>query len=196
MQAHTLLADLEAVVALGFATLHPDVFSDHVIGDVAAAAHEVATTPQVATPERRPQPSIVAQEMMRTLPLDRLHDTARREVGWDADQQMDMVGPYVPFENLDVLAAADLPDQIPQAVPHLPAKHRLAILRGEHEMVVQTIDSVGRSTQFAHGRPSYRSLLKASPEGEGFHPSQRGDSKAGHLVRLKPDTTYDDTVRS
>ena len=93
---------------------------------------------------------------MRGLPLDRLHDTARREVGRGAQQQMDMVRPNVPFENLDVLAATDFSDQIPHAVADLPHQHRLAILRGEHEMVVQTIDSMGGSTQFAHGRPSYR----------------------------------------
>ena len=61
---------------------------------------------------------------MGGLPLDRLHDTARREVGRDAQQQMDMVGAHVSFENLDVLTATDFPDQIPQAVPDLP--HRPA----------------------------------------------------------------------
>jgi len=49
---------------------------------------------------------------MRGLPLNRLHDTARREMGWDAQQQVDMVGPHVSFENLDVLTPADFPDQI------------------------------------------------------------------------------------
>jgi hypothetical protein len=90
------------------------------------------------------------------LPLDRLHDTARREVGRDTEQQMDMVGTYVPFENFDVLASTDFPDQIPQAVPDLPAEHRLAILRGEHEVVVQAIHGVGGSPQLTHGPRSYR----------------------------------------
>src|SRR5258708_39130818 len=94
--------------------------------------------------------------MMRRLPLYRLHHTARREVGRGAEQQMDMVGAHVPFENLDVLTPTDFPNQIAHALADLPHQHRLAILRGEHEMVVQTIDSVGSSTQFAHSRPSYR----------------------------------------
>ena len=93
---------------------------------------------------------------MRGLPLYRLHDTARRELGRGAQQQMDMVGPDVPLENLDVLAPTDFPNQIADAVPDLPRQDRLAILRGEHEMVVQTINSMGRPTQFPHGRPSYR----------------------------------------
>ena len=87
---------------------------------------------------------------MRGLPLNRLHDPTRREMGWGTQQQMDMVGTHVPFENFDVLAATDFPDQIPHAVADLPHEHRLAILRGEYEMVVQTINSMGRSTQFAH----------------------------------------------
>jgi hypothetical protein len=69
---------------------------------------------------------------------------------------MDMVGPHVALQNADVLTATDFPDQIPHALADLPHQDRLAILRGEHEMVVQTINRVGGSTQFAHGRPSYR----------------------------------------
>ena len=41
-------------------------------------------------------------------------------MGWGAQQQMDMVGAHVPFENLDVLTATDFPDQIPHAVADLP----------------------------------------------------------------------------
>ena len=93
---------------------------------------------------------------MRGLPLNRLHHTTRREVGRGTQQQMDVVGPHVPLENFDVLTATDFPDQIPQAAADLPRQDRLAILRGEHEMVVQTIDGMGGPTQFAHSRPSYR----------------------------------------
>jgi hypothetical protein len=77
-------------------------------------------------------------------------------MGWGTQQQMDMVRPHVALHNLDVLTATDFPDQIPQAVADLPRQDRLAILRGEHEMVVQAIDRMGGSPQFAHGRPSYR----------------------------------------
>ena len=93
---------------------------------------------------------------MGGLALNRLPYTARREMGWGAQQQMDMVGPHVPFENFEVLAPTGFPDQIPHAVPDLADQHRLAILRGEDEMVVQTINRMGNSTQFAHSRPSYR----------------------------------------
>ena len=154
--AGLLLADLEAVVVLGLATLQPNIVGNRFVRHVPAAADEVATAPQVPPPERRPQPSIILEEMMRRLPLNRLHHAARREVGRGTQQQMDMVGPHMPLENLDVFTPTDFPNQIPQALADLPRQDRLAILRGEHEMVVQTINSMGRPTQFPHGRPSYR----------------------------------------
>jgi len=154
--AGSLLANLEAVVILGLGTLEPNIVGYRLVGHISTAAHEVAAPPQVPTPERRPQPPIILEEMMGGLALDRLHDTARREVGWGTQQQVDMVGPHVPLENLDILIPADFPDQIPHRVADLPHQDRLAILRGEHEVVVQTINRVGGSTQFAHSRPSYR----------------------------------------
>ena len=83
-----------------------------------------------------------------------------------------MVRPHVPFENFDVLAPTDFPDQIPQAAPDLPRQPRLVILRGKDEMVVQTIDAMGGATQLAHGRPSYRK----PPERRGVSPIPEGDS--------------------
>jgi hypothetical protein len=40
--------------------------------------------------------------------------------GWGIQQQMDLSGTHVPFENFDVLTATDFPDQIPHAVADLP----------------------------------------------------------------------------
>src|SRR5438477_12271872 len=111
VHAGSLLANLEAVVVLGLGTLQPDILGNRLVGDVPAAAHEVAAPPQVPTPERRPQPSIILEEMMRGLPLNRLHDTARRERGWGTQQQVDMVGTHVTLEHFDVFTATDFQDQ-------------------------------------------------------------------------------------
>jgi hypothetical protein len=156
VHAGFLLANLKAVVVLGLGTLEPNILGNRLVRHIATTRDEVAAPPQVPTPERRPQPSIILEEMVGGLPLNRLHHTTRREVGWGTQQQMDMIGPHVPVENLDVLTATDFPNQIPHTLTDLPHQYRLAILGGEHEVVVQTIDSVGGSTQFAHGRPSYR----------------------------------------
>ena len=89
-----------------------------------------------------------------------------------AQQQMHMLRPYVPLQNLDVLRSTNLPNQVAQFLPHLTAEHRLAILRDEHEMVVKAINGMGRSTILPHAGHRIASLLKASPKGEGIHPSQ------------------------
>src|SRR5216683_7676628 len=142
LHAGSLVANLEAVVVLGLGTLQPNILGNRLVGHIAAARYEVAASPQVPTPERRPQPSIILEEMMGGLPLNRLHYAARREMGRGTQQQVDMIGPHVSLENFDVLTPADFPDQIPHGVADLPHQDRLAILRGKHEMVVHTIDGM------------------------------------------------------
>ena len=95
MRASSLLAALEAVAGLRLGTLEPNIFRNHLVGHIAATRDEVAASPQVPAPERRPQPSIILEEMVGGLPLDRLHYTTRREMGWGTQQQVDMVGPHV-----------------------------------------------------------------------------------------------------
>jgi hypothetical protein len=69
---------------------------------------------------------------------------------------MHVVRPDVALQNLDILTPTDFPNQIPHLRPDLPAQHRLAILRDEHEVIVQRIHRMGGSTVLAHGRASYR----------------------------------------
>ena len=69
---------------------------------------------------------------------------------------MDMFGAHMPLQNLNVLRPTDLPDQLPNFPTNITAEHRLAILRDEDEMVVQTIDSMGGSTVLPHAAASYR----------------------------------------
>ena len=169
MQA-PLLGDSKAVVILGLATLQANVLRHHLIGHVTAAADEETTSPQVAPPELRPQPTIVAQEMVRAFPLDRLHDAARREMGWDTDQQMDMVRPNVPLKDLRILGLADLPDQFSASRSDLALQYRLPVLCCKDEMIVQPVYGVrALPVFFCHGgRDCTGSPLKASPKGEGF----------------------------
>src|SRR5262252_4958847 len=115
---------------------------------------------------------MICQEVMRRLALDRLHDAARRQVRWRTQQQMHMIRPNMTLQNLNVVTAANLSNQVPYLRPHVPPQHRLAILRDEHEVIMQTINRVGGWTILAHARQRIASLLKASPEGEGIHPSQ------------------------
>jgi hypothetical protein len=107
-------------------------------------------------PKLGPQLSMGVEEMVRRFPLNRLHDTARREVWRHTQQQMHVVRPDVALQDLNVLAATDLPDQIPNLDADVAPEHRLAILRDEYEVVVARINCAAGSTILAHGRASYR----------------------------------------
>jgi hypothetical protein len=87
---------VEAVAVLGLGTLKANILGNRFVGHIAAARDEVAAPPHGPTQERRPQPSIILEEVMGAFPLNRLHYTARREVGRGAQQQMDMVGTDMP----------------------------------------------------------------------------------------------------
>ena len=69
---------------------------------------------------------MILEEMMGRLPLNRLHDAARREVRRGAEQQMDMIGAHVPLQHLNVLRSTDLPNQISDLSANITAEHRLA----------------------------------------------------------------------
>src|SRR5207245_6650067 len=107
-----LLGYPKAVVVLGLGTLEPNIFRDRLVRHIAAGRDEVATRPQVPTPELRPQLSMTSEEMMRGLPLNRLHDTARREVGRDTHQQVHGVGSDVARRNSNSSTPTVLADQV------------------------------------------------------------------------------------
>jgi hypothetical protein len=127
---------------------------------------------------------MIHQEVVRGLARDRLHDAARRQVRRDTHQQMNMIGTDVPLHDLDVVAPANLAKQVPHLRAHVAAEHRLAILRDEYEVIMQCINGMGGSTILAHRAERIASLLKASPEGEGIHPSQNVTLSASRALRF------------
>ena len=59
--------------------------------------------------------------------------------------QMYVVRPDVALKNFDIVRAANFADQVTDFDRDVPANDRLAILRAEHEVVVQLIDGMGGS---------------------------------------------------
>ena len=165
-----LLGHFEPVVVLGLGTLRPNVLRDHLVGYVPARTYEVSATPKVPAPERRPQLPVVHEKSVRGLTLDGLHHPARSYMRRHAQQQMPMIGPDMARQDFDVVTPTNLADQVPHLLGNLAPQDRLALLGGENEMVVQLIDGMGGATvgTYAHHRTA--SLLKASPQGEGFLP--------------------------
>ena len=120
------------IVVLGLDTLRLYILRNDLVGYVPAAGHEVPSRPQVSTPELLLQSPKIRQQMVRRLALDGLHHPARRYTRRHTQQQVHMFSTHMSTDNLDIVAAADLPNQ-----RHVTPQHRLAVLRGEHEMIVQ-----------------------------------------------------------
>src|SRR2546429_9083504 len=68
MQAR-LLGNPKALRVRGLGTLEANILGDHLVRHIAAGRHEVATRPQVPTPERVAQLSAIHQEVMGGLPF-------------------------------------------------------------------------------------------------------------------------------
>ena len=115
---------------------------------------------------------------MRRFPFDRLHHSARRQSRRHIQQQMHMIGSHMPLHDLDIQRSANLSRQIPHLFPDLSSQSRLAVLGDEHKVISQPIHCMRTFPILRHLRSVPPSLLKASPKGEGVHPSQSGTLRA------------------
>ncbi len=111
---------------------------------------------------------------MRRFPFDRLHHSARRQSRRHIQQQMYMIGSHMPLHDLDIQRSANLSRQVPHLFPDLSSQSRLAVLGDEHKVISQPIHCMRTFPILRHLRSVPPSLLKASPKGEGVHPSQSG----------------------
>ena len=87
---------------------------------------------------------------------------------------MHMIGSHMPLHDLDIQRSANLSRQIPHLFPDLSSQSRLAVLGDEHKVISQPIHCMRTFPILRHLRSVPPSLLKASPKGEGVHPSQSG----------------------
>ena len=134
--------DLEVLVVLGLDILLLNVLLDHLIRHVPTRGHEVPTSPEMPAPELLPQRPKILEETMRRLALDGLHHLARSQSRRHADQEVNMIGPHVPLQYLDILRLANLDNELTHPAAYLPSKHRFAVLRDEHEVIVEEIHAV------------------------------------------------------
>src|SRR5712692_8375084 len=121
--------DLEIVVVLGHGTLLLDVLRNDLIGHITAGGHEESSRPKVPAPERLAQSPEVREQVMRCLSFDGLHHSARRKCRGHAQQKVDVIGANVPLQNLNVVRAADLANQVAETKTNVTSKDRLAVLR-------------------------------------------------------------------
>ena len=123
-----LLGNREIPVVLGHGSLQLDVLLKYLVRHVPAGGHKVAARPQVPAPELPVQTAVLLQQMVTRFAFDRLHDSARRNLGRHTQQQVHMVRLDMPFQDLNLLGPTDLPDQCPGPQGNVPCEHRLAVL--------------------------------------------------------------------
>ncbi len=123
-----LLGNAKALLVLGLGPLEPNIFGDDLVRHVAAGRDEVATSPQVPTPERLAQLPSILQEVMGGLALDRLHHAARSQVRRHIEEQVHMIRPDVASQDLDLVRAANLADQIANSTAMSPRRAGLRYL--------------------------------------------------------------------
>ena len=133
---------LESVLILGVDTLVLDVLLDYLFGHVPACTHEVPTCPQVPTPELSSQLTPIRQHAVRSLPLDGLHHSARSQIRRHVQEQVNVVGPHMSSQDLDIQAPAYDSDKLPHSPAYLSSEHRLAELGREYEVVVNVVNGV------------------------------------------------------
>ena len=126
---------------------------------------------------------------MRRFPFDRLHHSARRQSRRHIQQQMHMIGSHMPLHDLDIQRSANLSRQVPHLFPDLSSQSRLAVLGDEHKVISQPIHCMRTFPILRHLRSVPPSLLKASPKGEGVHPSQSG------TLRWRYETRFCETAK-
>ena len=84
----------------------------------------VATRLQVPAPERLAELPAIHEQMVRRLPLNRLHDAARSKMGRDAQRRWTWFGRTCSFKNPDVVRPTDFSNQISDPRRHASTQDR------------------------------------------------------------------------
>ncbi len=88
-------------------------------------------------------------------------------IRWHRHEQMHMILGDVATDSIDVHAFTNFANQIPQAGCNVSKENRLAVFGDPNEILFDVIYSMLGLAIFLHNSAS---LLKYSPEGEGFSP--------------------------
>ena len=146
-----------------------NVSHDHFIGHVARTGRKVPSCPHMPPPKSSTQTLVLLQQLPTRLPLQCLHQIARREMGRNRHKNMHMISRNMSFHDLNVLGFTNLSDQFPYSLSNIRAQHLLAVFRHPYQMIFQIINGMARLAIVLHTA----SILKSSPEGEGFSPIPR-----------------------
>ena len=146
-----------------------DVLDDYLIRDIARASHEVPSCPYVPPPKHPTQALVFHHHFARSLPLKPLHQLTDRNVRGDGDKDMDVIPGNVTFDDFDILTLTNFPDQLSGSRSNITAQNWLAVFGDPYDVVLQIVNGMARFPVIL----VTASILKSSPEGEGFSPIPR-----------------------
>ena len=130
--------------------LRPDVLHDRLVGYDSRAGHEEPSGPQVPTPAQLVQVAELLQQLPRRLPLDPLHQVARRDVRRARDEQVDVVDAHVALEDLDLQLRTDRPNDLTEPEADVASLDLLAVLRDPHQVELYVKARVGGPSVVLH----------------------------------------------
>ena len=143
---------------------------DDLVGDVATAAAEIPSSPDMAAPKPLPQVRKFGEETIGAFPFHPLDQATDGDVWRDRHHDMDMVRRDMALENVYPGLLAFLADDGADPFGNLTAQHLMAILGDPDDMEVDGKCRMGAMTIVTHALQSTKNLLKLPPKGGGFAP--------------------------
>jgi len=146
-----------------------NVFDNYLIRHIAGTSHEVPACPYVTSPKRLAQRLEFHQQLAGCLPLDRLHQLAHRNMRRHRHKYMNMITRNITFYDFHIMRPANFSGQLSYPVSDVSSQNLLAVLSDPYNVIFYVVNGVARFPVVLHTA----SILKSSPEGEGFSPNPR-----------------------
>lgn len=128
-----------------------DVLLDDFICHVAATDAEVAARPDVAPSEFLSQMRELMHQLVRTLPLEHLQQSANSQAWRHAHEQVNVVARHVTFHDGDFVRTTDFADQLSNSCPDFPTHHWVTVLRDPDDVQVDAENCMRAVPIFCHG---------------------------------------------
>ncbi len=119
-----------------------DVGSDLVFGDPANGGTEVATRPDGLAPVAFFEMREFLLQASRRTAFEILHHLGWTQARRTTDQHMDMVFTDMTFQDVNVAAHADLPDDVPRSLGHFALQDGIAIFRHPDQVILDVVHRV------------------------------------------------------
>ena len=139
-----------------------DVFRPDLIGDVAAARNPISPRPQVLAPVALAQYPELAQQFVRTPPLQMLYHTRHRQARRDRYKQMNVVAIDRAGVNHHLMCPRRLPQKFPALLSHVATQHLVSVLRHPHQVVFSVPDRMAAALVRLHLRSLHRKCRNPS----------------------------------